>query len=137
MPGDDFGTASSVTAGMNATIAQASSQMAEDAAGHAACLGSMQGYRNDGATIEQARAYASCVREVYGSGAQHLIALKLLVAARLISTIVGVAVGASMVRGHKENSLKLAGGLLGGPAGCMLSMFVFGLGGAALMVLFS
>ena len=117
MAGDSFEMTMSTIASANATIAQASSQLAEDAAERAACYGQMRGYQHDTASVDAARAYAECVQLVYGTGRAlphgELVALKLLV----VSCIAGAAYGGWRVYRDKRGSQRSCSAAAASPSG--------------------
>ncbi|WP_428394404.1 hypothetical protein [Lichenicoccus sp.] len=124
----------STIANANATIAQVNSQFAEDAAERAACYAQMHGYQHDTASVDAARAYAACVRLVYGTSRAlpqgALVALKLLVLACIASAAYG---GWRLYREDREFPMACLGALLG----FMISAILFGGGGLAVWFLVS
>lgn len=136
MSADDLtATTMSTIASTNATIAQVNAELAQETADRAVCMVQMRGYQNDTATVEAARAYASGIRLVYGTGERLLphnilVALKLLVVICIVSTILS---GWRFYRKDREVVMGVLGALLG----LMVSMCVFGLGGLAVWFLFS
>ena len=129
MAGDSFRTTDA-----SSTIAQLNSQLAEDAAERAACYAQMRGYQHNTASVDVARAYAECVRLVYGTGRalphSELVILKVL----LLACIAGAAFGGWRLY-RTERSFSMA--CLGVLVGFTISAVLFGGGGLAVWFLVS
>ena len=115
------------------SVAMASASLAEQAADRAECLVRLRGYTNDTATVLAARAYASCVYTVYGSGRVLSFAELFFLKTVVLLTAVGVVIGGWTVwREDRELPMVMAGSMIGAFAGALLAAtfagFWFGLG---------